>query len=234
MRRLILMLALVLSACDSGGVVAVPASEWRPSSPELQALAVAFSEVSDSVGEASRAECRRRTRSVNCDFAILVALDPREPANAFQTLDENGRPLIIFTQEMLRSTRNADEMAFVMGHEAAHHVLGHIGRQAENARESARIFGELAQRQGRDAAAVESAQQLGAEVGAQYYSRAFELEADQLGTVITHSAGYNPLIGLEFFERIPDPGDRFLASHPPNAQRVQAVLDTSAQLGLRR
>jgi len=200
----------------------------------LTSLAVAFSEVSDSVGEASRAECRRRTRSVNCDFAILVALDPREPANAFQTLDENGRPLIIFTQEMLRSTRNADEMAFVMGHEAAHHVLGHIGRQAENARESARIFGELAQRQGRDAAAVESAQQLGAEVGAQYYSRAFELEADQLGTVITHSAGYNPLIGLEFFERIPDPGDRFLASHPPNAQRVQAVLDTSAKLGLRR
>ena len=60
----------------------------------------------------------------------------------------------------------------------------------------------------------------------------FELEADELGTVITYKAGYNPLIGAKFFDRIPDPGDRFLGSHPPNAQRVQKVLETSKKLGL--
>lgn len=232
MRRLALMLVFVLAACDTASVVAIPVTEWNPSAPDLRAVAPGFKQVSKSVGEASRKECRRRTRAVNCDFVILVDLDRRAPANAFQTLDENGRPLIIFTQSMILSTQNADEMAFVMGHEAAHHVLGHIARQAENAKESARIFGELARSQGEDAAGVERAQQLGAEVGAQYFSRAFELEADQLGTIITHSAGYNPLIGAEFFQRIPDPGDRFLASHPPNAERVSAVLQTSAELGL--
>ncbi len=234
MHRFALMLVLALAVCESAYVEAVPASEWKPRSSDMRALASTFDQVSKSVGDASRTECRRRTRSVNCDFVILVDLDPRAPANAFQTVDENGRPLIIFTQAMIKSTRNADEMAFVMGHEAAHHVLGHIDRQAENARESAKIFGDLARRQGSDAAGVERAQQQGAEVGVQYESRAFELEADQLGTIITNSAGYNPLTGLEFFQRIPDPGDRFLASHPPNAERVQAVLDTSAKLGLTR
>ncbi|MEX0329445.1 MAG: M48 family metallopeptidase [Ruegeria sp.] len=234
MRRLALMLVLFLAACDSSSVVVIPAANWAPTSPDLRAVAPAFKQVSTAVGDASRAECKRRTRAVNCDFVILVDLDPRAPANAFQTLDENGRPLIIFTQSMILSTKNPDEMAFVMGHEAAHHVLGHIARQAENAKEGARIFGDLARKQGEDAAGVERAQEIGAEVGAQYYSRAFELEADQLGTVITNSAGYNPLVGAEFFQRIPDPGDRFLASHPPNAERVQAVLQTASELGLTR
>ncbi|MFT5342626.1 MAG: putative Zn-dependent protease, partial [Paracoccaceae bacterium] len=60
----------------------------------------------------------------------------------------------------------------------------------------------------------------------------FELEADQLGTVITYYAGYNPLVGAQFFAHIPDPGDRFLGTHPPNAARLATVRRTSAQLGV--
>lgn len=232
MRRLALLLVLVLAACDSGSIVAIPAAKWEPGSENLQPSAQAFTQVSRAVGPIASKECRRRSRTANCDFVILVDLNPRAPANAFQTIDREGRPLIVFTQPMIQSAKNADELAFVMGHEAAHHILGHIARQADNARESARIFGELAREQGADAAAVERAQQLGAEVGAQTFSKAFELEADQLGTRITHAAGYDPLVGLKFFQRIPDPGDRFLATHPPNQQRVEAVLQTAAQLGL--
>lgn len=231
MRRLALMLVLLLAACESPSLVAVPAERWQPSSSDQKATARSFEQVSRAVGEAAGRECRRRARSANCDFVILVDLDPRAPANAFQTVDEDGRPLIIFTQPMIRSAQNADELAFVMGHEAAHHILGHIARQAQNAKDSARIFGELARNQGQDAAGVERAQELGAKVGAQTYSREFELEADRLGTVITYSAGYNPLTGMNFFQRIPDPGDRFLATHPPNAKRVEAVLQTARQLG---
>ena len=79
---------------------------------------------------------------------------------------------------------------------------------------------------------IEEAQKLGAQVGVQAYVKDFELEADQLGTIITYNAGYNPLVGAKFFDRIPDPGDRFLGTHPPNAQRVQIVLETAEQLGL--
>ncbi len=233
MRRVALMLSLLLAACSSPSLVAVPAAKWQPATSSQQTTARSFEQVSQAVAAAAGKECRRRSRTANCEFVILVDLNTRAPANAFQTLDEDGRPLIIFTQPMIRSAQNADEMAFVMGHEAAHHILGHIARQAANAKDSARIFGELAREQGEDSAGIERAQELGAEVGAQNYSREFELEADQLGTVITHSAGYDPLIGMNFFQRIPDPGDRFLTTHPPNSKRVEVVLQTARQLGLR-
>lgn len=233
MRGFALSLVLLLAACGSSSVIAIPAAEWQPSSPALREKAREFEQVSRAVAASAEKECRRQARSANCDFAILVDLSSRAPANAFQTLDEDGRPLIIFTRPMIDSTENAEEMAFVMGHEAAHHILGHIAQQTKNAKESARIFGELARKQGADDAGIERAQALGAEVGVQNYTRVFELEADRLGTKITHAAGYDPMIGMAFFQRIPDPGDRFLATHPPNAERVEAVLQTARQLGLR-
>ena len=234
MRCFVLLLAPLLSACALGSESQrfVPAEEWSPANPTLQDTARTFQEVSRRVGAAASTECRRQTNRPNCTFGILVDLDRNAPTNAFQTLDDSDRPFIIFTQSMILAADNGDEMAFVMGHEAAHHVLGHIDRQAENAKESARIFGDLARDTGANAEEIEQAQQLGAEVGVQTYVRDFELEADRLGTVITYQAGYNPLVGMEFFKRIPDPGDRFLASHPPNARRVQVVLETAAKLGL--
>jgi predicted Zn-dependent protease len=77
---------------------------------------------------------------------------------------------------------------------------------------------------------VRTAQRLGAEVGARSYSKDFELEADALGTVITARAGFDPLRGAEFFTRIPDPGDKFLGTHPPNASRIDVVRRTVAGL----
>ena len=83
---------------------------------------------------------------------------------------------------------------------------------------------------GGGAEAVRSAQQLGAQVGARSYSKDFELEADALGTIITKRAGYDPLRGAKFFTRIPDPGDKFLGTHPPNASRIEVVRKTAAGL----
>ncbi|HSG57733.1 MAG TPA: M48 family metalloprotease, partial [Paracoccaceae bacterium] len=125
-----------------------------------------------------------------------------------------------------------DELAFIMAHEAAHHVAGHLARQQQNAVRGAIIFGQLATITGRASpATVETAQQLGAVVGSRRYSQEFELEADALGTIIAARAGYNPLRGAEFFFRLPDPGDRFLGTHPPNAARVAIVQQTAAQMG---
>ena len=83
---------------------------------------------------------------------------------------------------------------------------------------------------GADPNAVQSAQELGAAVGARSYSKDFELEADALGTVIAHRAGYDPVRGAEFFNRIPDPGDQFLGTHPPNKARMAIVRQTAAKL----
>ncbi|MDP5361691.1 MAG: M48 family metalloprotease, partial [Paracoccaceae bacterium] len=74
------------------------------------------------------------------------------------------------------------------------------------------------------------AQRLGASVGARTYSKEFELEADALGSRIAAAAGFDPLRGAEFFFRIPDPGDRFLGTHPPNAERLRTVRQVAASL----
>ncbi|WP_170423016.1 M48 family metalloprotease [Ruegeria arenilitoris] len=233
MRRLIcLLLPLFLAACGANTLRVQPVAEWSPETEAFRAQAETFRQVSQQVGEQARRECVRRANVANCDFTILVDLNPNAEANAFQTLDDKDQPVIIFTRSMIESAANADELAFVMGHEAAHHILRHIPRQSRNARDSAAIFGELARLGGADGAAIEEAQKLGAQVGAQVYIKDFELEADQLGTIITYNAGYNPLIGAKYFDRLPDPGDSFLTSHPPNAQRVQIVQETARKIGL--
>ncbi|MBO9447123.1 M48 family metalloprotease [Ruegeria sp. R14_0] len=233
MRRLIsLLLPLFLAACGADTLRVQSVAEWSPETEAFRAQAETFREVSQQVAEQARRECVRRANVANCDFTILVDLNPNAEANAFQTLDDKDQPVIIFTRSMIGSAANADELAFVMGHEAAHHILRHIPRQSRNARDSAAIFGELARLGGADGAAIEEAQKLGAQVGAQVYIKDFELEADQLGTIITYNAGYNPLIGAKYFDRLPDPGDSFLTSHPPNAQRVQIVQETARKIGL--
>jgi len=234
----VLAILTFVAACDDAVVSTAPTSTGPLPAAQVvpdelrnrSQTARAFGTVVTRVEPIAERECRARTTGLNCDFRILVDDRPNQPPNAFQTLDENQRPLLVFTLALLDEARNADEMAFVMGHEAAHHIRGHIGRQKQNAALGAVIFGGLVSVTGGDVSAVESAQQIGARVGARSYSKDFELEADALGTMITARAGYNPVKGAEFFNRIPDPGDRFLGTHPPNAQRLETVRRTAAGL----
>lgn len=229
MRALWLLLALGLAGCDaalSGG-----AGQFAPTlSPEEAARS--FAEVVKAVEPQAEAECRRQAPRLNCDYRIVVD-GRRGPPNAFQSLDDAGRPVITFTIALIASVDNADELAFIMSHEAAHHILTHLDRQRRNSEAGAVVFGELATLSGGSANDVARAQELGAAVGARAYSKDFELEADELGTVIAHRAGYNPLIGAGFFARIPDPGNEFLGTHPPNSDRLAVVYRTSARLGVK-
>ena len=239
LRMLTALIALsLLAACDE---VAAPApapapviNAVAPETPdELRTpdqAARAFAQVVRRVEPVAERVCRERTTGVDCDFRILVDDRPRLPPNAYQTLDENGRPIIAFTVALIADARNEDELAFVMSHEAAHHIRGHIARQKQNAAVGAEIFAGLATITGGGAGAVEAAQRIGASVGARTYSKDFELEADELGTIVTARAGYDPLRGAQFFNRIPDPGDRFLGTHPPNAQRLEIVRQTASRL----
>lgn len=191
-----------------------------------------FVAVVDAVEPVAEAECRARNPRINCDFQIVVDDRPGMPPNAFQTVDRTGRPIIAFTLAMIADVRNPDELAFIMSHEAAHHILDHLDRQARNAAMGAAVFGQLAGVGGRTTSNdIRTAERLGAAVGARSFSREFELEADALGTVISASAGFNPLVGAEFFNRIPDPGNRFLATHPPNSERLAVVREVAAGLG---
>lgn len=198
------------------------AARYVPALPPERA-ARNFIDVVAQVEPVAEAICRARSRGIPCDLQIMVDDRPGQPPNAFQTLDRAGRPVVAFTTSLIADARNADELAFVLGHEASHHILGHIPRQQDTAMTGALLAGVLATISGADPTAVRSAQDIGAKVGARTFSKDFELEADALGTEIAYRAGYDPVRGAAFFSRLPDPGDRFLGSHPPNAQRVAQV-----------
>ncbi|MBQ0751359.1 MAG: M48 family metallopeptidase [Roseovarius sp.] len=215
------------------GPVSRPAPQAAPrpvAATPTRAQVEQFITVVQRVEPVAERECRARSPRANCDFRIVVDDRPGQPPNAYQTLDRNGQPILAFTLPLIAQVRNQDELAFVMGHEAAHHISGHIPRQQQNAAAGAILLGGLAAITGASQTMVDQAVDIGAGVGARSYSKNFELEADALGTVITHNAGYNPVRGAEFFSQLPDPGNRFLGTHPPNAQRIETVRRVAAGL----
>ncbi len=244
MTRLLPLIFILLSACatvsvPSSGPVTGPAQttqtpQTKPIDPEIQRQAARaarqFVQVVETVEPVAERECRKAVGRGNCDFQIVVDDRPDQAPNAFQTVDRFGRPILAFNLALITSVRNADELAFIMGHEAAHHILKHLERTRETATYGAVVLSGIAALGGADPETVRNAEQLGAAIGARSFSKEFELEADRLGTVIAAKSGYDPIRGSEFFTRIPDPGNEFLGTHPPNAARRQTVRDAAAAM----
>lgn len=233
-RPLLLCLPLLLAACvgtaplPSASPAPQPVSAPIPDDPE--SMARAFISVASRIEPVAEDLCRRSAGPVNCDLVIGVDSRPGLPPNAFQTVDERGRPYIVFTIPLIALARNTDELAFVMGHEAAHHIAGHIPKRQDQAMAGAILAGVIAAASGMSEQDIRAAQTIGADVGALRFSKEFELEADALGTEIAWAAGYDPARGAAFFDRLPDPGDQFLGSHPPNGQRKAVIAQTLRRL----
>ncbi|MEM8773993.1 MAG: M48 family metallopeptidase [Pseudomonadota bacterium] len=235
MRWIALLAAILLAGCvttteDSSPNEPVNTRSSTTIKKPTSSQIARFRQVVARVEPVAERYCRNNTQGANCDFRIVVDDRPNLPPNAYQTLDRNGRPILAFTPALIADVRNSDEIAFILSHEAAHHVRGHIPRQQQNATVGALVIGSLAGILGGGSGAVQSAANVGASVGARTYSKDFELEADATGTVIAKRAGYNPVRGAEYFNRIPDPGNVFLGTHPPNQQRIETVRRTAAKL----
>jgi len=228
MRKVFIVMFLVLGACTElptpppQDPEATPAA-LRPTATSARQAADNFIAVVDRVEPVAERICRAEAPGLACDYQIVVDRRTNLPPNAYQTVDRAGRPIIGFTVSLIAQARNQDELAFILGHEAAHHIAGHLERQRSSAITGAVLAGVLAGIGGAEAATIETAQKLGATVGARAYSKDFELEADGLGAVIAQRAGYDAVLGAQYFSRLADPGNRFLGTHPPNAQRIETV-----------
>lgn len=228
--------ALLLTACVDVASLPAPEAPRPTASAPVPDRITANDAVANFRVAASRVEpvaesvCRERAPQADCDF--LIRVDPNRGAapNAYQSLDPRGRPVLTFTQALIADTRNQDEIAFVLGHESAHHIEQHIARQRQSATTGALVGGLIGSVLGVDGATANQISGLGAQVGARSFSREHELQADALGTVITKLAGFDPIRGAAFFSRIPDPGNSFLGTHPPNASRIEIVRRTAAGL----
>lgn len=229
---LILCVAAGLAGCVQ---VAVPPPAAQPpqADPALRARQAVqnFAEVVARVEPVAEQVCREETPDQPCDFIIYVDRAPESGVNAFHTLDPAGRPAIIFTLGLIAVVQNTDELAFIMGHEAGHHIGRHLPIGQMQAAAGAQVFSDLARAQGLSAAEIGEAAQIGAFVASREFGQRAELEADAIGTVIAARAGYDPVIGAAFFTRIPDPAREFLSTHPPNAARIDTVRRTLRVMG---
>lgn len=231
-----LIAVALLSAC----VPTYPPVSAPPAAPPPAAALTArlpsetavrnFVEVVQRLEPVTEDICRARTRGVNCDFLIVVDDRLGQPPNAFQTLDREGRPVLGFTLALIGDARNPDEIAFVLGHEASHHILGHLPQTNANTQGAAMAAAILAAATGASPQAAEQLTGMAATVGARSYAKEFELQADAMGAEITYLSGYDPVLGTGFFDRLPDPGDAFLGTHPPNAARKAVVARVVADL----
>jgi Zn-dependent protease with chaperone function len=242
----LLALCLALAAC--GTTYAVPqatapgpvvAPGPAPATPAGARRPADFVRVASRIEPVAEAMCREQAPGANCDYLIGLERDPRMPPNAFQTLNDEGRPVIIVSAALLREMQSDDELAFVLSHEASHHIAGHIPRQQQQQALGALVLGGLVaatgQAYGTPASddAIRQAMDVGAYVGARAYSQSYELEADTVGAYVAARAGYDPERGAAIFGRpaLANPGGPpILASHPASAQRLATVARVAADI----
>ncbi|SHG54150.1 M48 family metallopeptidase [Cognatishimia maritima] len=208
----ILLLFLGLSACG------VPSPQT-----ELEPPADGFGDVVNRLAPVVQNTCLEVAVVKNCRIRLYVAEAEDGTANAFQSIDALGRPFVVITTDLVAETRNEDELALILAHEAAHHILNHLARQKADSVQASNALGEAARREGADGPTVREAREVGAFVGARLFAQEYELEADALGAIILRRAGFDPLRAVAFFDRIPDPGNHALNSHPSTAERRAAV-----------
>jgi predicted Zn-dependent protease len=189
----------------------------------------AFNRVSrrvEPIAERSCKELHKTSKTKFCDFVIKVHNDPKQPANAFQSIGRDGRPVITFNINMIRSIQNDHEIAFILGHEAGHQIAEHLSKSRQNQVAGAVLGGILATALGGN---IQTGVDLGSLVGARSYSKGYELQADRIGTHIASRAGYNPIIGAKSFNRTKG-SNALLSTHPPSQDRINTVNQTAAEI----
>ena len=126
-----------------------------------------------------------------------------------------------------------DEVAMIMGHEAAHALLEHAREQMGKNTATTGLL--------RLGAAVLGLGQIGdvaAQVGAQLaslkFSRDDETQADRLGLVMAARAGYDPRKGITLWQKMMGAGGGqgpgWLSTHPSGPDRIREIEGKLAQV----
>lgn len=170
-------------------------------------------------------QAKRSSPTLNCAFNVKVIPNRGRGPDARMGLDRNGKPLITFNTAMLQATKNDDELAMVLAHEASHQIAQHIEKRKVAILAAANANARKAQATGGD---VKQAAKIGAVAATIAYSQAFELQADKIATQMILRGGYAPRNALNLLDRLPDSSNR-LSLHPPHPARIQLVEGMSRE-----
>ena len=226
-KAIVVLLSSLLIACSASKkpmTVQVPNDAWWQS---------ANTDPSASSSEKNLATVRQQMMK-SVPFPFVVGLSDSTEINAYAQLQNNQRYIILTNGFIAQFGNDPDVLAAVLGHELAHHQLGHT--QPDYAKN-------------RDAAIDVTSQALG--MIASYFipfsglvvgnaakgmgltwSRNDERSADEMGMNWAMQAGYSPCGSYRFAAQMNALGEgaaiTFLSTHPGNNERM-ANADRFAQ-----
>jgi Zn-dependent protease with chaperone function len=200
--------------------------------------------IADRLGPPARELCIQLGVGT-CDWYIAASRSRQMNAYA----GEDGR--VVINRGILEYARSDDEVAFVMAHELAHHAANHVRATGDDMSVGAvagALFGGLLV--GATAASggvgprtagrtVDNWSAIGAGTARLAFSKDQEREADRLGLLILHRAGYDPGLARNFvltLARAEARRDRglldlgWLRTHPAGPERLAAFDATLAEL----
>lgn len=226
MKKLSLALTLSLAACGTATqpIKQEPLVYTRSFNDGVSAYTRVAARV-EPVAERICRDIHSSRPSKFCDFDVRVEKSDTAP-NAYQTIDQSGRPVVTFNSNMLRTIKNDHEIAFILGHEFGHQIAQHISKMQRNATAGGLLGAILIGAAGGD---PQIGVDLGMTIGARAYSKDHELQADRLGAYIAEAAGYDATIGAQSFQRFSGSG-AFLATHPLSNERISTVANTVSEI----
>ena len=201
------------------------------SAAEIEVLKARLTPIANSVEKASEALCADMGGR-KCQFEVV--LDPGEKGlNAHA----DGQRVVIYPA-MIDYAKNDNQLAFVIAHEFAHSIMGHVASQQKNVALGG-ILGSLldvaAQSQG-----VNTGGNLG-KFGAQQmllrYSPDFENEADYVGLYILARAGYKIEEAPGFWRAMSLNAPQAVyatTTHPNNPSRTVAMNNTVNEINAKK
>ena len=210
----------------ASGVVArwVPVAwEDRVGASVVDRIVPVATRCSDPAAEAALDAVMRRLLAaagpVPYRFRVVVADVP--VVNAFAA---PGGHLVLF-RGMLEESRTPEELAGVFAHEIEHVIKRHSTRMIlQRASTALIVTAMLGDVSGAASVAIEGARVF----GAMAYSRASEAEADEAGLRLLLAAHVDPAGMISTFDGDPQGGWRYLASHPPSAERAATLRRLAA------
>jgi len=165
-------------------------------------------------------ECNERARHWKWEVNLVGSQD----LNAFCM---PGGKIAFFYGILSKLQLSDDEVATIMGHEAAHALLEHAREQMGK-----NFVTQNGLRLGAALLGLGNIGDLAAQAGSQLlsltYSRSDESEADALGLVMSARAGYDPRAGVTLWQKMmavkggKNP-PKILSTHPANADRIKDI-----------
>jgi predicted Zn-dependent protease len=182
--------------------------------------------ISKDIAIANLSQVRLKMNVVS-SVPYILGISQQTEINAFAT-QKNGQLLVVFTKGFLNEFgKDSDILATTLGHEVAHHYLGHTNpvRQRDRAfaqEAASRIIGTVA-----SLLIPYSGLIVGPtiKVASLSFNRDDEREADQWGMQKALQAGYSPCGSYRFSIRMAELGKdntiAFLSTHPGSTERSE-------------